>query len=96
LPRCVLPVVPRKAADLESRLRSSEATPNLAAKYHDALQASLQAARERKVDQAETAAKQAIAIAEKMQPVDGRLRESVAQMGSVYAWRMDYRQAGEN
>jgi len=85
-----------KAAYLESRLRAREATPNVDAKYHDALQASMQAAQERKFDQAETAAKQAIAIAEKIQPLDGRLPESVGQLGSVYAWRMDYKQAGEN
>src|SRR5258708_30328546 len=84
-----------EAAALEARLHASEATPNLDDKFHAAMQASTQAMMEKRFNDAETSAKQAVEIAEKMQPQDGRLPEAVGQLGGVYAWRLDHKQAGE-
>jgi tetratricopeptide (TPR) repeat protein len=82
-----------EAASLEARLKTAESSPNLDEHFHAAMQASVQAATERRFDAAETSAKEAIAIAEKIQPPDGRLPEAEAQLGNVYAWRLDYPQA---
>jgi tetratricopeptide (TPR) repeat protein len=84
-----------EAAELESRWRASKSAPNLDAQFHDAIQASMKAAQAQHFDEAETAAKEAISMAEKIVPQDARLAEAVGQLGSVYAWRLDYRQAGE-
>jgi tetratricopeptide (TPR) repeat protein len=40
-----------------------------------------------------TTIQRAIEIAEKLQPPDGRLPEAVGQLGTVYAWRLDYKNA---
>jgi len=85
-----------EAAALEARLKASEAAPNLDEKFHAAMQTSMQAIGERRFNDAETSAKEAIEIAEKIQPEDGRLPEAVGQLGTVYAWRLDYKQAEEN
>ena len=82
-----------EAASLEARLKAAESSPNLDENFHVAMQASTQAATERRFDAAETSAKEAIIIAQKIQPPDGRLPEAVAQLGNVYAWRLDYPQA---
>jgi len=82
-----------EAAGLEARLKTAESAPNLDENYHAAMQASTQAAADKRFDAAETSAKEAIAVAEKIQPLDGRLPEAVAQLGNVYAWRLDYPQA---
>ena len=84
-----------EATDLESRWRVSMSAPNLDAKFHDAIQASRKAVQTQRFDEAETAAKEAISIAEKITPQDARFAEAVGQLGSVYAWRLDYKQAGE-
>ena len=84
------------ASALEASWKSSKSVTNLDAEYHDAIQASMSAMQQRQFDVAETAAKRAIEIAEKIQPQDGRLPESVEQLANVYAWRQDLRKAGEN
>ena len=84
-----------EAAEWEARLRAASSASSLDAKYHDAIQASMQAIKEQHFDQAETAAKEAIAIAEKISPQDARLEEAVGTLGSVYAWRLDYKHASE-
>jgi len=84
-----------EAASLEAALRKSESTPNFDDAYHAAMQASAQAVMQKRFDSAETSAKKAIAIAEKIQPPDARLPEAVAQLGNVYAWRLDYKDAEE-
>jgi tetratricopeptide (TPR) repeat protein len=87
-----------KAADataLESRWRASVSAPNLDAQFHDAMQASAQAAQAQRFDEAETSAKEAISIAEKIAPQDARLAEAYGQLGNVYAWRLDYPKAGQ-
>jgi len=84
-----------EAAALEARLHASEATPKLDEKFHAVMQASTQAMMEKRFNDAETSAKQAIEIAEKIQPQDGRLPEAFGQLGNVYGWRLDHKQAGE-
>jgi tetratricopeptide (TPR) repeat protein len=84
-----------EATELEARWHASESTPNLDAQYHDAIQASMQAIQEQHFDQAETAAREAIAIAEKIAPQDARLPEAFGQIGTVYLIRLDYKHAGE-
>ncbi len=85
-----------EAAALEARLKASEVAPNLDERFHAAMQTSMQAIGERRFNDAETSAKQAIEIAGQIQPEDGRLPEAVGQLGTVYAWRLDYKQAEEN
>jgi tetratricopeptide (TPR) repeat protein len=84
------------ASALEASWKSSKSATNLDSEYHDAIQASMSAMQQRQFDVAETAAKRAIEIAEKIQPQDGRLPESVGQLANVYAWRQDLKKAGEN
>jgi tetratricopeptide (TPR) repeat protein len=84
-----------EAADLESRWYASVSSPNLDAQFHDAMQASMKAAQGQRFDEAETSAKEAISIAEKITPQDARLAEAVGQLGNVYAWRLDYTKAAE-
>ena len=85
-----------EAAAHEARLKASEVAPNLDERFHAAMQTSMQAIGERRFNDAETSAKQAIEIAGQIQPEDGRLPEAVGQLGTVYAWRLDYKQAEEN
>jgi tetratricopeptide (TPR) repeat protein len=82
-----------EADSLEALLKQHEATPNFDEKFHFALAKSKQAAQERRFDDAETSAKEAVSIAEKIQPQDGRLAEAVGQLGSVYAFRRDFSDA---
>ncbi len=87
-----------KGADadaLESALRDQEASTGLDSKYHDALLAIQAALKDRKFEEAEGLAKNAIAIAEKIQPEDGRLAEAVSILGNVYLWRMENKKAEE-
>jgi tetratricopeptide (TPR) repeat protein len=84
------------ASALEASWKSSKSVTNLDGEYHDAIQASMSAMQHGQFDVAETAAKRAIEIAEKIQPPDGRLPESVGQLANVYAWRQDLKKAGEN
>jgi tetratricopeptide (TPR) repeat protein len=84
-----------EAGALESRFKEKIAAPNLDEKFHAALEGSKLAAGEKRFDEAETSAKEAVAIAEKIQPQDGRLPEAVGQLGNVFAWRADYTHAGE-
>jgi tetratricopeptide (TPR) repeat protein len=84
------------ASALEASWKTSKSVTNLDAEYHDAIQASMSAMQQQQFDVAETAAKRAIEIAEKIQPQDGRLPESIGQLANVYAWRQDAMKAGEN
>jgi tetratricopeptide (TPR) repeat protein len=84
-----------EAAALEAGLRSKASTANFDEKFHDAMQTSQQALMEKRFDDAETSAKQAIEIAEKIQPQDARLQEAVGRLGSIYGWRMDFKNAEE-
>jgi tetratricopeptide (TPR) repeat protein len=84
-----------EAAALEMHVRAADAGVGTDDKFHGAMQAASQAIAERRFNDAETSAKQAVNIAERMQPQDGRLPEAVGQLGGVYAWRMDFRNAQE-
>jgi tetratricopeptide (TPR) repeat protein len=82
-----------EADALSALLKKSEAAPNLNDKFHAAMENSKQAAMAKNFNDAETSAKEAVAIAEKIQPQDGRLPEAVGQLGNVYMWRLDYKDA---
>jgi lipopolysaccharide biosynthesis regulator YciM len=82
-----------EANDLEARLRAKESSADPDEKFHAAMQATKQALMERRLDDAETSAKQAVSIAEKIQPMDGRLPEALGQLGGVYASRRDFTNA---
>jgi hypothetical protein len=85
-----------KAADasaLEAAFRSANSNLTVDDNFHSAMKASEAATTQRHFDEAETAAKRAIDIAEKMRPQDGRLAEAVGQLGNVYAWRLDFKNA---
>jgi tetratricopeptide (TPR) repeat protein len=82
-----------EAADLGARLRRSTTTVGIDDKYHLAMKASAEAVAERRFDEAAASAQRAIEIAEKLQPQDGRLPEAVGQLGNVYAWRLDHKNA---
>jgi tetratricopeptide (TPR) repeat protein len=84
-----------EASALEASLNSAMANTSVDDNFHAALKASQDATAHQRFDEAETSAKQAIDIAEKMQPQDGRLTEAVGQLGNVYAWRRDFKNAGE-
>lgn len=84
-----------EADALAALLKKSEAAPNLNDKFHSAMESSKQAAMEKRFNDAETSAKEAVAIAEKIQPQDGRLPEAVGQLGNVYAWRLDNKDAAD-
>jgi tetratricopeptide (TPR) repeat protein len=82
-----------EAAALEAGLRSRASTASLDEKFHAAMQASTHAIEEKRFNDAETSAKQAVDIAGKILPQDGRLPEALGQLGNVYAWRLDYKNA---
>jgi tetratricopeptide (TPR) repeat protein len=82
-----------EADALAALLKKSEAAPNLNDKFHAAMENSKQAAMAKNFNDAETSAKEAVAIAEKIQPQDGRLPEAFGQLGNVYMWRLDYKDA---
>ena len=85
-----------KSADadaLAARVKEAGSAADLGDKFHYALQASKQAVQDKRFDEAESAAKEAIAAAEKIRPMDGRLLEAVNQLGNVYAWRLQYKDA---
>ena len=84
-----------EASALEARLRAASSTANLDDKFHAAMQASSKAVKEKRWNDAENSAKDAIKFAEQIQPPDGRLPEAAGQLGNVYAWRMDYKNAEE-
>ena len=84
-----------EADALAALLKKSEAAPNPNDKFHAAMENSKQAAMAKNFNDAESFAKEAVATAEKIQPQDGRLPEAVGQLGNVYAWRLDYKDANE-
>jgi tetratricopeptide (TPR) repeat protein len=85
-----------EATALAARVKSASDAPNTEDKFHLALQASKKAVEQRQFDGALTCAKAAVAIAEKIQPQDGRLAEALEQLGHVYGWQMQPKLAMEN
>src|SRR5258708_28267049 len=63
--------------------------------FQGGMQVTEQAMMGKRYNDAETSTKQAIEIAEKIQPQDGRLPEAFGQLGNVYGSRLDHKQAGE-
>ena len=84
-----------QADKLEADWRAKESMADPDEKYHAALQAGQQAMKENRLDEAETFSKEAIAIAEKIQPMDGRLPEALGQLGYVYGRLADYAKASD-
>jgi len=84
-----------EAATLEAALAAKDSTSGVDAQFHDAMQATATAVNAHDFEAAETAAKQAVSIAEKIQPLDGRLPEAMGKLGNVYLWRLENKQAGE-
>jgi len=82
-----------EADKLDALLKEHLGAPNLDDKFHSAMEDSKQAATEKRFNDAETSAKEAVGIAEKIQPQDGRLPEAVGQLANVYMWRLDYKDA---
>ncbi len=82
-----------EADALEARLKENIVAPNLDEQFHAAMQSSVQADAEKRFDDAETSAKEAVAIAEKVQPLDDRLPEALGQLGNVYTFRAQYQNA---
>src|SRR5262249_11139739 len=82
-----------EASTLEAGLRSEMSNIGADDNFHAAMKASQDATAQRRLDEAESSAKKAIDIAEKIQPQDDRLAEAVRQLGSVYAWRLDLKNA---
>src|SRR5262249_8850951 len=74
---------------------AADSAPNLDDAYREAMLKSSQAVQEKRFNDAETSARQAFEIAQQFQPLDGRLPEALGQLGSSYAWRMDYQNAQE-
>ena len=85
-----------EANALEVRVKAASPVPDANDKFHLALQASKKAVEQRQFDSALTSAKEAIAIAGKIQPQDGRLAEAYEQLGHVYGWQMQPKLAMEN
>jgi tetratricopeptide (TPR) repeat protein len=84
-----------EASALEAQVAAAESAPNPDDAYREAMLKSNQAIQEKRFNDAETSARQAFEIAQQIQPQDGRLPEALGQLGSSYAWRMDYKNAQE-
>ena len=84
-----------EAASVEARLKEQESAPNLDEQYQTIMQTSMLAFRESRFSDAEASAKEALVIAEKIQPSDARLPEAVGQLGVIYGSRKQYAQADE-
>ena len=76
-----------EAAELESRVRAAEAAPSLSEKLDAAMQAGARANSQRHFDEALQDYKQAVDIADKMQPHDERLVTALDDLGNEYFGR---------
>jgi len=85
-----------EANALEARVKAASPVSDTNDKFHLALQASKKAVEQRQFDNALTSAKEAVAIAQEIQPQDGRLAEAFEQVGHVYGWQMQPKLAMEN
>jgi tetratricopeptide (TPR) repeat protein len=73
-----------QAAQLEASVRGAEAAPSLSEKLDAALQAGAKANSQRHFDEATLDYKQAVEIAEKIQPRDQRLASALDHLGNEY------------
>jgi len=84
-----------EADKLEASMKTKTDSAGLDEKYHDTVQACMKAMGEQRFNEAETLARQALEIAEKIQPTDGRLPEAVGTLGTVYGRRLEFTKAEE-
>jgi tetratricopeptide (TPR) repeat protein len=84
-----------KADNLEARLKEREVAPSFDESFHAATEESKQAAMQQRFEEAETSAKKAVAIAEKIEPMDGRLPEALGLLGNIYSSRKQSKSADE-
>jgi tetratricopeptide (TPR) repeat protein len=82
-----------EASNLEARIRADEAAPSLEVKLHSAEQAGQKALAEKHFGDAVASFQQAIELAGKLQPLDGRLPEAVGLLGGAYSAQLDYKRA---
>jgi tetratricopeptide (TPR) repeat protein len=82
-----------EAAKLETSMRALQSGPRTSDKLQAAMLAGTKALSERRFDEAERAYKEAVELAEKIEPHDQRLVESYWHLGDAYAWRQDFRNA---
>jgi len=73
-----------EAASLEARVHASNASPNLTEKLDHAMQAGAKAASERHFDEAQAHYKEAVKLAEQLQPHDQRLAIALDHLGNQY------------
>jgi tetratricopeptide (TPR) repeat protein len=84
-----------EAASLEARVKELESGAGLDEKFHSAIAASGLALSQQHFDEAETRVKEAVEIAEKIQPPDGRLPDAVGSLGAIYLKRLENDKANE-
>lgn len=73
-----------EAADLENRIQSTQAAPNISMKLDATLQTGAQAASERRTDEALRSYKEAVTLGEQIQPHDQRLILALDHLGNLY------------
>lgn len=83
-----------EAAQLEKTLRDTQSTAKDTDKLDTLMQTGWQAFKERHFDEAEIEYKQALQIAEKLQPHDVRLATTLGHLGNLAAFRNDFATAG--
>jgi len=84
-----------EAADLQTRITTAQDAPDVDSKLKSAVQAGAKALAESRFAEAESSFQEAVALAEKMQPQDGRFPEALGNLGTVYARRLDFARASE-
>src|SRR5262249_21214907 len=84
-----------EAANIEGRIIALDTPPNLEDLQKAAMRAGDTALGSQQFQEAETSFQEAIKLAEKIQPQDGRLPEAVERLGAVYFARLDYPRAQE-
>ena len=79
-----------EAAQLEKTLSDAQSTTSATQKLDSLMQSGSQAFTERRFDDSERDYKQALTIAEKIQPLDGRLTTILGHLGQLAAFRQDF------
>ena len=79
-----------EAKELETRLHATKAEPGISEKLDAAMQAGLDAMRAPHIEEAEARYKEAVGLAEKLQPHDERLATSLIRLAGVYSFKKDF------
>jgi tetratricopeptide (TPR) repeat protein len=82
-----------EAEDLEARLRVSNVGPNTSQRLDDVMHEGHVAAMSGHADDVEKNFKEAVELAQKLQPPDDRLKVSLLYLANLYAGRKDYARA---